>query len=108
MERFILTDLGTHVLDLARVLFGEANSLYCQNQRTLTPSVKGENVSTLLLSMGEAMRPNEAHPVSLVPQLVGLGQERDLKPGAKPPPLHSWAGYSQHSAKESDLPRSGT
>lgn len=54
LERFILADLGTHILDVARVLFGEANSLYCQNQRTLTPAVKGENVSTLLLSMGPA------------------------------------------------------
>jgi predicted dehydrogenase len=54
LERFILTDLGTHILDVARVFFGEANSLYCQTQRTLAPSVKGENVATLLLSMGRA------------------------------------------------------
>ena len=54
LEQFILTDLGTHVLDVTRVLFGEANSLYCQNQKTLAPAVKGENVSTLLLSMGAA------------------------------------------------------
>ena len=54
LEQFILTDLGTHVLDVARMFFGEANSVYCQNQKTLAPSVKGENVSTLLLSMGKA------------------------------------------------------
>ena len=54
LEQFILTDLGTHVLDVARVLFGEANSLYCLTQRTLAPRVKGENVATLLLSMGTA------------------------------------------------------
>lgn len=54
LEQFILTDLGTHILDVARVLFGEANSLYCQTQRTLAPRVKGENVATLVLSMGEA------------------------------------------------------
>ena len=54
LEQFILTDLGTHVLDVARVLFGEANSLYCQNQKTLAPVVHGENVSTLLLAMGAA------------------------------------------------------
>jgi predicted dehydrogenase len=54
LERFILTDLGAHLLDVARVLFGEANSLYCLAQRTLAPKVKGENVATLLLSMGAA------------------------------------------------------
>ena len=54
LEQFILADLGTHLLDVARLCFGEANSLYCQNHRTLAPQVKGENVSTLLLSMGPA------------------------------------------------------
>src|SRR6185436_18304644 len=54
LEQFILTDLGTHILDVARVLFGEADRLYCLTQRTLAPRVKGENVATLLLSMGTA------------------------------------------------------
>jgi predicted dehydrogenase len=54
LEQFILTDLGTHILDVARVLFGEAASVYCLTQRTLAPKVKGENVATLLLSMGAA------------------------------------------------------
>lgn len=53
LEQFILTDLGTHLLDTARACFGEAQSLYCQLQRTL-PDVKGDNVATLLLTMGEA------------------------------------------------------
>jgi len=52
LKQFILTDLGTHLLDVARACFGEANSLYCQLQRTL-PDVKGDNVATVLLSMGE-------------------------------------------------------
>lgn len=53
LERFILTDLGTHLLDSARACFGEARSLYCQLHRTL-PDVRGDNVATLLLSMGES------------------------------------------------------
>jgi D-apiose dehydrogenase len=53
LERFILMDLGTHLLDTARACFGEARSLYCQLHRTL-PDVKGDNVATLLLSMGKA------------------------------------------------------
>ncbi|MCI0537376.1 MAG: Gfo/Idh/MocA family oxidoreductase [Verrucomicrobiales bacterium] len=54
LEQFILTDLGTHLLDTARACFGEAASLYCQLHKTLAPGVKGDNVATLLLSMGPA------------------------------------------------------
>ncbi|HXG48101.1 MAG TPA: Gfo/Idh/MocA family oxidoreductase [Methylomirabilota bacterium] len=54
LRRFILTDLGVHLLDTARACFGEARSIYCQLHRTLAPEVKGENVATLLLAMGRA------------------------------------------------------
>ncbi len=54
LEQFILTDIGTHVLDTARACFGEADSLYCKLHRTLLPDIKGDNVATLMLSMGEA------------------------------------------------------
>lgn len=53
LDQFILTDLGTHVLDVARVLFGEASSLYCRSARTLQPRVRGENLATVLLTMGQ-------------------------------------------------------
>lgn len=52
LDQFILTDLGTHLLDVARVLFGEARSLSCRTARTLQPRVRGENVATMLLTMG--------------------------------------------------------
>lgn len=48
LDQFILTDLGSHVLDAARFLFGEPASVYCQTHRTL-PTVKGENVATVLM-----------------------------------------------------------
>jgi predicted dehydrogenase len=74
LEQFILTDLGTHILDVARVFFGEANSLYCQTQRTLAPAVKGENIATLLLSMGQAK----------TSVIVELGYAKTpLEPGAR-------------------------
>ncbi len=53
-EQFILADLGVHLLDVARALFGEAHSVYCLANQTLLPKVKGENVATLLMSMGSA------------------------------------------------------
>lgn len=54
LDQFILTDLGTHLLDVARVLFGEAKTLYCRTSRTLLPKVKGDNLATVLMTMGEA------------------------------------------------------
>lgn len=54
LDRFILMDLGTHLLDVARVCFGEARSLACVTARTLTPLVRGENLATVLMTMGGA------------------------------------------------------
>ena len=47
-EQFILADLGSHILDVSRFLFGESVSLYCQHRR-VQPSVKGESVATLVM-----------------------------------------------------------
>jgi len=51
LEQFILTDLGSHTLDVARSLFGEANRLYCQTYRAHS-DIKGEDVATIILNMG--------------------------------------------------------
>ena len=50
LEQFILTDIGTHILDSARMLFGEARSLYCRTTR-VHPDIKGEDVATVMLGM---------------------------------------------------------
>jgi len=54
LTQFILTDLGTHLLDMARCCFGEASSVYCQTHRTLPKLLKGENVATVVMDMGPA------------------------------------------------------
>jgi predicted dehydrogenase len=51
LEQFLLTDMGSHILDAARFLFGEAESLYCQTQR-IHNDIKGEDVVTVILKMG--------------------------------------------------------
>ncbi|HYE32035.1 MAG TPA: Gfo/Idh/MocA family oxidoreductase [Methylomirabilota bacterium] len=51
LERFILTDMGSHVLDVARFLFGEAESVYCQSAK-VHESIKGEDVATVIMPMG--------------------------------------------------------
>ncbi len=54
LEQFIITDLGSHTLDVARYLFGEAETVYCQNQR-VHADIKGEDVSTIHLKMQNGM-----------------------------------------------------
>jgi predicted dehydrogenase len=54
LEQFILTDMGSHILDVARFLFGEANSLYCQTHR-VHPDIQGEDVATVMIQMGDGM-----------------------------------------------------
>jgi len=51
LEQFILTDMGSHILDAARFLFGEANSLYCQ-VRQVHLGIRGEDVATVMMDMG--------------------------------------------------------
>lgn len=50
LEQFILTDMGSHILDVARFLFGEADSLYAHTQR-VNPAIRGEDVATVLMKM---------------------------------------------------------
>ncbi|MEZ5831771.1 MAG: Gfo/Idh/MocA family oxidoreductase [Dongiaceae bacterium] len=47
-ERFVLIDLGVHVLDLARVMLGEVEQLSAELQRR-NPNVRGEDTATMLL-----------------------------------------------------------
>jgi predicted dehydrogenase len=48
---YIMFDMGSHLLDTARFLFGEAQSVYCQYDR-IHPDIKGEDVATVMLTMG--------------------------------------------------------
>ena len=50
LEHFIITDLGSHLLDVSRFLFGEARRLYCQTQQVHS-DIAGEDVATILLTM---------------------------------------------------------
>ena len=50
IEHFILTDIGSHVLDICRFLFGEATSLYCLTQK-VNKKIKGEDVANVLMEM---------------------------------------------------------
>jgi predicted dehydrogenase len=47
-ERFIIEDLGIHILDIARFLFGDVARLTARTCR-VNPAIKGEDVATMLL-----------------------------------------------------------
>ena len=48
IERFILMDIGVHVLDVARAFLGEADSVFCQT-RSIKPGIAGEDMATVML-----------------------------------------------------------
>ncbi|MFW6189051.1 MAG: Gfo/Idh/MocA family protein [Planctomycetota bacterium] len=52
VEQFILLDMGSHILDVTRFLFGEAEELYCHTHR-VNEELAGEDVATVVMRMGE-------------------------------------------------------
>jgi predicted dehydrogenase len=125
-ERFIIEDLGIHILDIARFLFGDVRRLTARTAR-VNPAIKGEDVATMLLDHESGLTsivdcsyatrlPVEPFPETLI-EIDGtegslrLGQgyrlvvngtdgvhERDLSP-----PLLSWASRPWHNIQESVL-----
>ena len=57
LEQFILTDIGTHILDALRFLFGEAETLYCQTHR-VNPTIKGEDAASVSFRMRSGVHVN--------------------------------------------------
>jgi len=54
LENFILTDMGSHILDVTRYLFGEAKSIWCQT-RSINKGIKGEDLAVVTLEMKNRM-----------------------------------------------------
>lgn len=54
LDKFILTDMGSHILDVTRYLFGEAKTLWCQT-RSINPGIQGEDFATVMLEMKNGM-----------------------------------------------------
>lgn len=54
LERFILMDIGTHIFDVMRFLFGEAETVYAQAHR-VAKGIKGEDAVSALFRMRNGM-----------------------------------------------------
>jgi predicted dehydrogenase len=50
LDQFIITDVGSHVLDVCRFLLGEAKTLQCLIS-TVNPTIKGEDVANIFMKM---------------------------------------------------------
>jgi predicted dehydrogenase len=53
-DRFILMDIGTHILDVMRYLFGEAETVYAQTH-SVTSGIRGEDAASALFKMRNGM-----------------------------------------------------
>lgn len=51
LDQFIIADMGSHILDVARYLFGEAETLYCHTNH-VNDEIKGEDNATVMMKMG--------------------------------------------------------
>ncbi|HVL21920.1 MAG TPA: Gfo/Idh/MocA family oxidoreductase, partial [Amaricoccus sp.] len=123
---FIIQDLGIHILDVARFLFGDVETLAATTQR-VNPAIRGEDVATMLLAHASGVSsvvdcsyasrlPRENFPETLL-EIEGAegslrldaGYRLSVHVGAETraidaaPPLISWAERPWHNIQESVL-----
>lgn len=79
LDQFILTDIGSHILDVARYLFGEATALYCQTDR-IHPDIRGEDVATVTMRMSGPVTVNGGATVACNMAYAGNYLERERFP----------------------------
>jgi len=51
LENYILADMGVHLLDVCRFLFGEADHIYCHTHQ-VQKGIKGEDAATVMMRIG--------------------------------------------------------
>ena len=125
-ERFIIEDLGIHILDVARFLLGDVARLTARTQR-INPAIRGEDVATMLLDHADgaisvvdcsyaSRLARESFPETLVEidggdgslrltenyRLVITGREGSIEQDVSPP-LLPWASRPWHNIQESVL-----
>jgi D-apiose dehydrogenase len=123
-DRFVILDLGVHVVDMARVLFGEIAHISCETQRR-NPKVKAEDTATMMARHTngavsliectyEAKRLPDPFPESLI-EIEGPKGAIVVKPGYRIEvtvngemtasdidiPMLSWAKKPWHMIEES-------
>lgn len=125
-ERFIIQDLGIHILDVARFLFGDVETLSATTKR-VNPMIRAEDVATMMLRHESGVTsivdcsyatrlPEELFPQTLL-EVDGSEGSLRLKAGYRlevtnangaavsdiSPPLLPWAERPWHNIQESVL-----
>ena len=123
-EKFIIQDLGIHLLDIARFLFGDV-AMLSANTRRVNPNIRAEDVATILLQHETGMAsvvdcsyasrlPQESFPQTLL-EIDGAAGTLRLAAGYQltitseqgtreidvAPPLLPWAERPWHNIQES-------
>ncbi|WP_417242883.1 Gfo/Idh/MocA family protein [Celeribacter sp.] len=123
-ERFIIEDLGIHILDIARALFGDASRITATTRR-INRDINGEDVATMMLEHDSGVtsvvdcsyatkRSPETFPESLL-EIDGDKGTIRLEAGYKlsiqigddvtyqdvSPPVLEWASRPWHNIQES-------
>ena len=123
-QRFIIEDLGIHILDIARAFFGDVDRL-ASTTRRVNPQIRGEDVATMLLAHAGGVtsvvdcsyatrREPETFPQTLI-EIDGTdgtlrldaGYRLTVQRGGKEhvldvsPPLLAWAERPWHNIQES-------
>jgi len=121
-KRFIIQDLGIHILDIARALLGDATRITATTRR-VNPAIRGEDVATMLLahesgatSVVDCSYATRRAPETFPETLLEIDGERGtlrleagyrliLPEGARDvsPPLLPWAAKPWHNIQESVL-----
>ena len=128
LEQFIITDLGSHTLDAARFLFGEAENLCCQTRR-VHRGIQGEDVATIMMRMGQGTTvtinmayagnylEREAFPQTFVfiegemgslelgpDYRIHVTTKQGTRAGRHPPPRYDWANPAYDVVHASIVP----
>lgn len=122
--RFIIEDLGIHVLDIVRALMGDVARVAAHTNR-INPAIKGEDVATILLSHDSGMssvvdcsyatkRAPETFPETLLEidadggslylkagYLLEIHKDGAVETRDVAPPLLEWAERPWHNIQES-------
>lgn len=130
-DRFVILDLGVHVLDMARVLLGEATRVSCETQKR-NGKVKAEDTATMMMrhengavSIVEATYESQKLPDTFPQTLLEIectngalvmkpglimevthwpkGREGSMKSEHTGTPLLPWTSEPWHTAQESVL-----
>ncbi|MEK6480285.1 Gfo/Idh/MocA family oxidoreductase [Catalinimonas sp. 4WD22] len=113
IDKFIIADIGSHVLDIARYLLGEVDNLRCLTKR-VNPRIKGEDVATVLMEMKSgahclvemsyaSILEKEAFPQTLIllegskgsirlehDYVIKVSSEREVEMIRVAPPVYDW------------------